>query len=282
MFHRDMLSDQDCERIYELVYCSHRAVAQAAGEFLNVRLFTADEEMDPDIRTKRGKRRLENTPHVRDLVDFFIESELHEHGAYLVDSLIESNPMMKDWECMTDLLIEEPGPREEPLSDRQEGSLIEIMVCCIKQASSGEPPVGRGPTRKVMSAKELKQVQDDKQALTAHFIQTLPHLLHKYLPDAEKIANLMVIPQYFDLDIYTTSRQEKNLDRLLSLIQEIVEKHSEKEVLEACAKTLERLTDENHAIFTRCGIGRSRLLDSISNHFKEANDEYMSILQGKE
>ena len=110
------------------MYCSHRAVAQAAGEFLNVRLFTADEEMDPDIRTKRGKRRLENTPHVRDLVDFFIESELHEHGAYLVDSLIESNPMMKDWECMTDLLLEEPGPREEPLSDRQEASLIEIMV----------------------------------------------------------------------------------------------------------------------------------------------------------
>ena len=113
------------------MYCSHRAVAQAAGEFLNVRLFADDEEIDPDIRTKRGKRRLENTPHVRDLVDFFIESELHEHGAYLVDSLIESNPMMKDWECMTDLLLEEPGPREEPLSDRQEGSLIEIMVSSL-------------------------------------------------------------------------------------------------------------------------------------------------------
>lgn len=35
--------------------------------------------------------------------------QLHEHGAYLVDSLIESNEMMKDWECMTDLLLEEPG-----------------------------------------------------------------------------------------------------------------------------------------------------------------------------
>ena len=32
---------------------------------------------------------------IRDLVQFLIESELHEHGAYLVDSLIESNPMMK-------------------------------------------------------------------------------------------------------------------------------------------------------------------------------------------
>ncbi len=52
-------------------------------------------------------------------VQFFIESELHENGAYLVDSLIESNPMMKDWECMTDLLLEDAGPREEPLEDKQ-------------------------------------------------------------------------------------------------------------------------------------------------------------------
>ena len=119
--------------------------------------------MDPDIRTRRGKKRLENTPHIRgtelgltltlgkikikyfkvyfgriyeikfliltvDLVQFFIESELHEHGAYLVDSLIESNPMMKDWECMTDLLLEEPGEMEETLENNQETALIEVMV----------------------------------------------------------------------------------------------------------------------------------------------------------
>lgn len=74
---------------------------------------------------------------------------MHEHGAYLVDSLIDSNEMMKDWECMTDLLLEDSGPGEEPLDDRQETSLIELMTCCIKQAATGEPPVGRGPTRKV-------------------------------------------------------------------------------------------------------------------------------------
>ena len=50
---------------------------------------------------------------------------------------------------MTDLLLEDPGPGEEPLEDRHETSLIELMVCCIKQAATGEPPVGRGPTRKV-------------------------------------------------------------------------------------------------------------------------------------
>lgn len=59
---------------------------------------------------------------------------------------------------MTDLLLEEPGPHEEPLDNRQETSLIEIMVCCVKQAATGEAPVGRGPTRKVTSLKEIKQV----------------------------------------------------------------------------------------------------------------------------
>jgi cohesin complex subunit SA-1/2 len=61
-----------------------------------------------------------------------------------VDSLIVSNPMMKDWECMTDLLIEEPGPMEEGIDDRQETSLIKIMVCCMRQSATGDPPVGRG------------------------------------------------------------------------------------------------------------------------------------------
>lgn len=39
------------------------------------------------------------------------------------------------------------------MDDRQETSLIEIMVCCVKQAATGEYPVGRGPTRKVLVVK---------------------------------------------------------------------------------------------------------------------------------
>lgn len=140
---------------------------------------------------------------------FNCDFQLHEHGAYLVDSLIESNAMMKDWECMTDLLLEEPGPNEEPLDDRQETSLIEIMVCCVKQAATGEAPVGRGPNRKqIPSVKEIKQVQDDKQRLTEHFIGSLQDLLEKYSVDADKLVNLLSIPQYFDLEIYTTTRSE--------------------------------------------------------------------------
>lgn len=149
--HPDILTDKDCEIVYELVYSSHRGVAQAAAEFLNVRLFHLDEDSTEVVKTKRGKKRLPNTPLIRDLVQFFIESELHEHGAYLVDSFIDNNPMVKDWECMTDLLIEEAGPTEEALDNKQESTLIEIMVSAVRQCSTGEPPIGRGTSRKMVS-----------------------------------------------------------------------------------------------------------------------------------
>jgi len=45
-------------------------------------------------------------------------TQLHEHGAYLVDSLWDVNEMLKDWECMTDLLLEEPGKEEEGALDK--------------------------------------------------------------------------------------------------------------------------------------------------------------------
>ncbi|ODM98305.1 Cohesin subunit SA-1 [Orchesella cincta] len=278
-YHREILTDKDCELVYELVYSSHRAVAQAAGEFLNERLFVIDEGAVENIRTARGKQRLPNTPLIRDLVQFFIESELHEHGAYLVDSLIESNPMMKDWECMTDLLLEEPGPAEEPLDDKQESSLIEIMVCAVRQCATGEPPIGRGPTRKILSAKELKQVSDDKNRLTEHFIPILPALLTRFKADPDKVANLLSLPQYFDLEIYTTSRQEKSLDMLLELIKDVVEQHTEMEVLETSAKTLEIICCDDARKSSRTEVALMNVLESLWDKALDGIIDYENNVQ---
>lgn len=65
------------------------------------------------------------------------------------------------------------------LDDKQESCLIEIMVCCVKQAATGEYPVGRGTAARKVTSKETKQVGEDKRALTDHFIVTLPQLLAK-------------------------------------------------------------------------------------------------------
>lgn len=74
------------------------------------------------------------------------------------------------------------------------------------------------------------QVGEDKQKLTEHFIVTLPPLLDKYSADAEKLANLLCVPQYFDLDLYTSGRQEGSLQALLNKLKHIASVHHEPEV----------------------------------------------------
>ncbi len=41
------------------------------------------------------------------------------------------------------------------LDDQHENCLIEIMVCCVREAATGEYPIGRGqPNRKVNCKKK--------------------------------------------------------------------------------------------------------------------------------
>jgi cohesin complex subunit SA-1/2 len=60
--------------LYELVYHTHRPIAQAAGEFLNQKLFAKAE--NPQIEFRRGKKRSENSALLNLLVQFLIESEV--------------------------------------------------------------------------------------------------------------------------------------------------------------------------------------------------------------
>uniref|UniRef100_A0A8C3TY10 Cohesin subunit SA n=1 Tax=Catharus ustulatus TaxID=91951 RepID=A0A8C3TY10_CATUS len=247
----EALSNEDCENVYHLVYSAHRPVAVAAGEFLHKKLFSRH---DPQAEEALAKRRGRNSPNgnlIRMLVLFFLESELHEHAAYLVDSLWESSQeLLKDWECMTELLLEEPVQGEEAMSDRQESALIELMVCTIRQAAEAHPPVGRGTGKRVSGAAA-------------------------YSADAEKVANLLQIPQYFDLEIYSTGRMEKHLDALLKQIKFVVEKHVESDVLEACSKTYSILCSEEYTIQNRVDIAHSQLIDEFVDRFNHSVEDLL-------
>ncbi|KAL1022220.1 hypothetical protein UPYG_G00023860 [Umbra pygmaea] len=272
----DALSNEDCENVYHLVYSAHRPVAVAAGEFLHRKLFSRHDPLAEEALAKRRGRSSPNGNLIRMLVLFFLESELHEHAAYLVDSLWESSQdLLKDWECMTELLLEEPVQGEEVLSDRQESALIELMVCTIRQAAEAHPPVGRGTGKRVLTAKERKTQIDDKNKLTEHFIMALPMLLSKYQTDSEKVANLLQIPMFFDLDVYSAGRMEKHLDALLKQIRLVVEKHVESDVLEACSKTYSILCSEEYTIMNRVDIARSQLIDEMTDRFTHCVEDLL-------
>uniref|UniRef100_A0A671P7J4 Cohesin subunit SA n=1 Tax=Sinocyclocheilus anshuiensis TaxID=1608454 RepID=A0A671P7J4_9TELE len=261
----DALSNEDCENVYHLVYSAHRPVAVAAGEFLHRKLFSRHDPQAEEALAKRRGRSSPNGNLIRMLVLFFLETSF----------ISSSQELLKDWECMTELLLEEPVQGEEVLTDRQESALIELTVCTIRQAAEAHPPVGRGTGKRVLTAKERKTQIDDKNKLTEHFIMALPMLLSKYQTDAEKVANLLQIPQYFDLDVYSAGRMEKHLDALLKQIKFVVEKHTDTEVLEACSKTYSILCSEEYTIMNRVDISRSQLIDDLADRFNHSVEELL-------
>lgn len=58
--------------------------------------------------------------------------------------------------------------------------------------------------------------------------------------------------------------------------------HIDHDVLETCAKTLEFLCTEDSAIYTRCDVARSNIIDQSVNKYKEAIDEWRNLIAGEE
>ncbi|XP_024907324.1 cohesin subunit SA-3 isoform X4 [Pteropus alecto] len=267
-----VLTDADCESIYPVVYASNRALASAAGEFLYWKLFYPECE----TRTVGGRER-RRSPRAQKtffhlLLSFFVESELHNHAAYLVDSLWDcAGSQLKDWESLTSLLLE----KDQNLGDVQESTLIEILVSSVRQASEGHPPVGRVTGRKGLTLKERKIQADDKVKLTEHLIPLLPQLLAKFSADAEKVAPLLQLLNYFDLNIYCTRRLEKHLELFLQQLQEVVVKHAEPVVLEAGAHALYLLCNPEFTFFSRVDFARSQLVDLLTDRFQQELEELL-------
>jgi len=271
-YQEDCLTEEQCEKVYMLVYSANKIVARAAANFL-VQMQFKSSMLEEQVRTRRGKKRSPNTAYVRNLVQFYIESDQPGYEAYLVDSMTHTS-MVKDWECMIDLLVEECGPEEEEFDQNEETALVTIMVETIKQVVTGEMPPGRGSGRKVQSAKEIKQMATDKELVTSHFMVMLPHVINKYLLDEGKMIKLLTIPQFMNIEMYTTSRKERELDGLLKLLAEVVEKHTDENVLDEAFKTLSVLCNPESSIYGRCNSTRDRLVDTVTSKMRNSWEEF--------
>ncbi|XP_060223935.1 cohesin subunit SA-3 [Meriones unguiculatus] len=267
-----VLTNADCEKIYSIVYISNRAMASAAGEFVYWKI------LYPECGAKAvsGRERRQGPQAQRTficlLLAFLMESEHHNHAAYLVDSLWDcAGSYLKDWESLTSLLLQ----KDQNLDDVQERMLIEILVSSARQAAEGHPPVGRITGKKGLTAKERKLQAYDKMKLAEHLIPLLPQLLAKFSADAENVAPLLQLLSYFDLSIYSTQRLEKHLELLLQQLQEVVVKHVEPEVLEAAAHALYLLCKPEFTFFSKVDFARSQLVDLLTDRFQQELDDLM-------
>lgn len=76
------------------------------------------------------------------------------------------------------------------------------------------------------------------------------------------------------------NRLPQNLTQLLNKIRDIVSVQTEAEVVETCGRTLEALCGEQCAVYTRCNVARATITDMCVNRYKEAIDEYRTLIEG--
>ncbi|KAG7269026.1 hypothetical protein CRUP_010741 [Coryphaenoides rupestris] len=188
-------------------------------------------------------------------LEFFTSRfKCHYHGAYLVDSLWDvAGSELRDWETMTSLLLQgcEQG---QGLSYQEEGALLELMLCTIRQAAQVTPPVGRAKGKRMNFKDKTTQLQD-KRHISSHFIPLMPQLLAKYSADGDKVSLLLQVPLNFDLETYTSAeRLEK-----------------------ACARLTSALCSDAYTFSARANRAIGQLLDRLAECFTHNCDE---LVQG--
>ncbi|VDL82190.1 unnamed protein product, partial [Nippostrongylus brasiliensis] len=251
-----LLQLKDCVPIYELVYSNHRGLAVAAGEFLNTKVFQHTHRNRG--QTAAGRSGMgDNAKLIQDLIQFFIEGECHDHATYLVDALIDTNPMIKDWQTMVDLLLSDEV-------ESSESQLIEILVCSVRQSATGEPPVGRSVVKRgAPSSKESRVLVEDRNRLSEVLIPALPKLLQKFIADRDKVANLITLPLNFQLDMYMAGRLENHLTELMRVIDMVVEKHADEEMMNTVAEMITYFST-NTSVAQHTETYRLKLIDGLA------------------
>ncbi|XP_030380381.1 cohesin subunit SA-2 [Scaptodrosophila lebanonensis] len=220
------LSKATCQIIDKLVFAADRGLAQAAAELVNYRL-----KLKSEVINGPGEQ---HSTLIRKLLKFFLDFGEHEHTAYYVDALYNTNDIIVDWSCMVNMLLVEPS-EDAALSSREVSVLIDIMVRGIKQSVTGEIPQGR-------YTKDLTRQPNPSARLsvTEIFEIKLSQLILKYRcnDNFEDLINLIKIPRYMDLTVCITGTLSTQWHQLLDHLVDIMFKNPNDRVLKTCAKTL--------------------------------------------
>ncbi|XP_066922254.1 cohesin subunit SA-2-like isoform X2 [Clytia hemisphaerica] len=266
LYKYNVLEEEDCSQVEQLVFCDQRGIAHAAGEFLALRIIRLSLAASPK-KIKGSKDAYLEQMNIKAILEFFIKTEIHQHCTYIVDSLWEHTDLLKNWKTLTNLLLHQNSMID--LDDEEESALIDLMCCACKQAATAVSPPGRSLNKK-LSIKEKRTMEDDRANLSVHFMEYLPKLVEKYKADVSKTNALLTLPQYFDLELYPEKRLTKNLDTLLEHMEDIVTKSADTELLETISSTYHFLLQNELVIHQVVDISVNRLIDTIFTKFKKS------------
>ncbi|XP_037542617.1 cohesin subunit SA-2 [Nematolebias whitei] len=258
----DVLTEEDYKQLLRFVYSSHRPLAATAGELLFSRILAASATAS-DIQDEMSEEAhiCQTFARFKVLLQFYQESELHEHVVYLVDSLWDcGGALLKDWPSFTAALLQNPfSSHNTGFTAAEHAVIVEILVAAARQASEGPVLAGRTGTKKVMSVREKKSQTDDCLQLTEHLLVVLPRLISKFSCSSDIVASLMKIPQFFISDC-SEAEHTQMVFSLMAEMAAVLDLHPTTAVLEAAACTYLSLCSEQAAWCSEAKTARDSLV----------------------
>uniref|UniRef100_W5M3B8 Cohesin subunit SA n=1 Tax=Lepisosteus oculatus TaxID=7918 RepID=W5M3B8_LEPOC len=249
----DVLTAEDCKHMFQFVYASYRPLASAAGEFVYEKLLSSPEPLEKaeGVLEKKGQCSL-TASRMRTLIHFFQEGGVHQHVAYLVDSLWDSAASpQQDTLFFPCISMSSLPPVIQAIS----------FIWSLKKTCLFFPFCVGMAGKAVITAKERKSQMDDCIRLTEHFIVVLPALLAKYADQMEKVTCFLKIPQYFQVDACSSEHFEKYLPALLREMSGVLGRPADSGALEACSRTFQTLCCEDAAARHLAISSRDQLVD---------------------
>jgi cohesin complex subunit SA-1/2 len=145
------------------------------------------------------------------------------------------------------------------------------MVSSVKQAGSGECPIGRQSTKKGTNVvvKDPRVLKEERTRITEAFIPTLPRLINKFIADQDKINSLTQLPLFFELEIYQAGRHERQLADLMDSFDRVFDQHSDDEILKNVVTTLSSFANSN-SVAQLTETSRTQLIDRIGLQFRQS------------
>ncbi|XP_026461241.1 cohesin subunit SA-2-like [Ctenocephalides felis] len=270
--YRDLFTREDVYMVFRMVLNSNRRVAVTAGEFLNDVIERVDEENNSGSLKRAGF----NVRWLRYIVTSFIKLGHLDLVPYLVDALIAKFEIIKDWEIMIHILTQ----TDDLLTPIEQDVLTEMMLWSARLATTGEYPWDRAVDNMVPSSEEIKQMKEDKSNMTKHLMPVIPILLAQFKNNVNCLINLMEIPQYFDLETYTSEMEDLHLKKLLSALEDIVRETTNANLLRKCSKTLHCLY-KRASIAAECDAVGYTIVKECAYIYMEPSLTWQSIVDGQ-
>lgn len=154
------------------------------------------------------------------------------HIAVAIEAIWDAVPSLRPWQPYLDMLLEDT----ERTADA-EAVAVEMVVAIVRCTRE------RGET----DAEGIVSIEACSQAL----VPALPTLLSRFSAESSRIADLLLLVQYMELDVYNESQNQHAFETLWDDIVAHLVRHSQPWVLHNAAEALQRLAAAPAAVGTK-------------------------------